>query len=133
MKEEAVGVGGGMESEAIERGFESLSVVIGVTAAQRDERGHEDLAGSGARIGLRAEAHLAGDDQRAELPLGEVVVGRHGAIGGPVVEPLGVIAKDALKAVDGRVQGGCLDRFEDLPFQSASLAAEIVVAGGSAS
>ena len=133
VEEEEGGVGGGIESEPIEGGFESLAVVIGVAAAQCDERGHEDLAGSGASIGLRAEAHLAGNDQGSQLALGEVVVSRHGAVGSPVVEPLRMIAKDSLETMDGRVQGGCLDRLEDLFLQSPSLAAELVVAGGDAS
>src|SRR5713226_3196448 len=133
VEEEEVGVGGGIESEPIESRFESLAVVIGVAAAQCDERRHEDLAGVGAGVGLRAEAHLAGDDQGSQLALGEVVVSRHGAVGSPVVEPLRMIAKDSLKTMDGRVEGGCLDGIEDLLLQSAGLAEEIVVAGGNAS
>src|SRR3972149_10484835 len=71
VEQEVVGVGGGIESKAIESGLESLLVVDGVTATQGHQRGHEDLAGAGAGIGLRAEAHLAGDDERAGVAFGE--------------------------------------------------------------
>ena len=132
MEEEVVGIGGRIGSEAIEGSFGLLPVVIRVATAQRDERGHEDLAGTRASIGLRAEADLAGNDQRSQLAFGEVVVGRHGAVGSPVVEPLRMIAKHSLKTMNGRVEGGCLDGIENLLLQSAGLAAEIVIAGGDA-
>ena len=59
MEEEAVGVSGGIASEVIEGRLESLPVIIRVATAEHDERRHEDLAGTGAGIRLRAEAHLA--------------------------------------------------------------------------
>ena len=119
-----------VSGKLIQGALEALQVVLGATTAQGDQRGHDDLPSSGTRIGLRAEADLGRNDQWLQLALGQVVLGRHGAIGRPVLEPLRVVAKDSL--MNGGVQSGRLDRLEDL-FQSTSVPAEIVLAGGHAS
>jgi hypothetical protein len=71
-------------SKLIKGGFES-GRHIRCSFLQCMQHRHENLASSGARFGLRAEADLLGNNQRTELSFGQIVIRRHTTVICPVI------------------------------------------------
>lgn len=111
MEEEGVRIEVGVFGEAIEGVFEAgLEVVEALFEGEQDA--HEDLAGSGASVGLRTETDFPGDDQGAQRSFREVVVGGDIAILDPAIHPFGIATENVLDILDARVTGGMLDGLE---------------------
>jgi hypothetical protein len=63
----------------------------------------QDAPAASPGIRWRAETDVAGDDGRAQIPLGHVVLGRDPPILGPVIEPVGVGPQELLEATEAEV------------------------------
>ena len=77
-----------------------------------------------ARVGLGAKAGLAGDDRRAKVTFGQVVLCRDGSILGPEIETFFILAEDILEASDTQVVGGAVHGREDLGLDLEGFGAE---------
>ena len=115
--------------ESVQRGFEGLGDV-GRSLLQGVQDRHECLARVGSGVGLGAEADFSGDDEGPKVSLGEVVVGWHVAVIGPMVKPVGVLAEDVLDCLDGGMPGASLDGLDDSVLDSSGLAFELPVGDG---
>ncbi len=73
----------------------------------------EDFTVSCTGIGLGAETDFPGDDQRAQRPFGQVILGGDVTILGPAIHPVGVFPKDVLDALNARMAGGVARDFDD--------------------
>jgi hypothetical protein len=77
-----------------------------------------------ARVGLGTKAGLADDDRGAEVPLGQVVLGRDGSVLGPEIEAVGIVAEDILEVSDSEMAGGTIHGGKDLGLNLEGLGAE---------
>ena len=94
------------------------------------EHGHQNPSGMSARVGLGTKAGLADDDRGAEVPLGQVVLGRDGSVLGPEIEAVRILAEDILEVSDSQVAGGTLHGGKDLGLDLEGFGAEAGIRQG---
>src|SRR2546426_12304827 len=73
---------------------------------QSVNEGHQDFAGFGAGLRLRAKADLASNHGGTQLPFGPVIVSWNLSVGDPVVEAMRVLGEDVLDTADAQGVGG---------------------------
>jgi hypothetical protein len=115
--------------EMVEGLFETCGH-IDILFLQGIKETHKGAPRVGARIRGRAETDLASDDGRPEVAFGEVVFSRDLSVLCPMIEAMSVIQEEILNVSDPEVQGGSLDRGEDLGFGFGGFLIKLGIADG---
>ena len=91
---------------------------------------HQGATCMGASIRGRAETDLASDDGGPEVAFREVVFGRDLSVLCPMIESMSIIPEEILNVSDAEMEGGSLDRDEDLGFGFSSLLIKLDITDG---
>ena len=115
-----------IDGELVEDPFQMCDH-LHLTLFERVQHRHQDATGMGSSIRRRAEADFASDDRGPQIAFGQVILGRHPAVIGPVIETIGIGPEDLLEATDAQVGRWLLHGRDDLRFQHGRLAGELKI------